>query len=427
MSSKSCEISSCKHQASAYCSHCTKDVCELHSDAHVPLVKDKSHLLTDQLNELTDRVNTLSTIQIIEQSLEILDEWQCDSHRLIDNVYTSKRQEIEAVIEGYEQEILQHQSEQNQIVNRLNDELRKLNVKDKRSQHDLEHIERTIIDIETNLSLFQKKIINIQTKKLIIDKECIIVQSANNSIQLENVDRTANAKVYIKMQVIKPGIVWKNAKIITADHPSAFFVQNESDVQQQFRLLTSEMNKYYDKAVQTLQPLKNVSVRDFCVAHYSKDKRWYRARIVLRTSPSTVLVVFVDNGISESISDDRIYQLQEKFVQLPTQVVVCTLSEAFPKDDDTFWPRATADLFSSMVKNKTVEIQFMEKEVDYPLHFVNVYLNKESIKNQSHLKRLMTYASNPVIAKHFGNRLTTMEYILYNLPFTEDDCLIECS
>ena len=38
----------------------------------------------------------------------------------------------------------------------------------------------------------------------------------------------------------------------------------------------------YNRMATTLEPLQNSSIGDFCVARFSEDSNWYRARVVLR-------------------------------------------------------------------------------------------------------------------------------------------------
>lgn len=110
-----------------------------------------------------------------------------------------------------------------------------------------------------------------------------------------------NGKVRTKMQLIKAGTIWRNADIPIIDHPSAFFVCNQDPrVAEQFNFLAVEMkcekghrafqrslpfffsfSAYYNKPANTSTPLQNPAIGDFCVARFSEDQHWYRARVVL--------------------------------------------------------------------------------------------------------------------------------------------------
>jgi hypothetical protein len=41
------------------------------------------------------------------------------------------------------------------------------------------------------------------------------------------------------------------------------------------------ISNYYNKSANTTMPLQNPSIGDFCVARFSEDNHWYRARVVL--------------------------------------------------------------------------------------------------------------------------------------------------
>jgi len=102
-------------------------------------------------------------------------------------------------------------------------------------------------------------------------------------------------------------------------------------------------SNYYSKPGNTVVPLQNISIGDFCVARFSEDHLWYRARVVLNNSmvyrilfqknildwisDESVLIVFIDYGNSESKPPNEIYPLTESLARLPAMTVACTLNE----------------------------------------------------------------------------------------------------
>ncbi|CAF1582294.1 unnamed protein product [Adineta ricciae] len=228
-------------------------------------------------------------------------------------------------------------------------------------------------------------------------------------------------KVRVKMQVIASNTVWHNADIPIVDHPSAFFVSNQDPrVAEQFVMMSIEMNNYYNKSTNTSVPLQNISIGDFCVARFSEDSQWYRARVVLNNNDS-VLIVFIDYGNSESKQPNEIYPLTESLARLPAMTVACTLHEAFPSNQNFWTPEAT-DTFNTLVKNRIVEVHFQQgMGQQWPLHFVKVTLDGQSITQHPKLLPHITAARNEQIALHFNDKLTPMEYILYNVAVVESD------
>ena len=57
-----------------------------------------------------------------------------------------------------------------------------------------------------------------------------------------------------------------------------------------------------------------------CVAQYSVDDRWYRAKVVDIPGKKTVTVQYVDFGNIEILSYSKIKALQTSFITLPQQV-----------------------------------------------------------------------------------------------------------
>ncbi|CAF0979808.1 unnamed protein product [Didymodactylos carnosus] len=242
--------------------------------------------------------------------------------------------------------------------------------------------------------------------------------SHSNASSLPESQSQVPGKTRIKMQVIQPGTVWHNAEIQIVDHPSAFFVQNmKPQIEEQFRLMAHDMNK----SVNTMFPLENVTIGDFCATQFSEDNFWYRARVLLKTNSESVFVVYLDYGNTESKLINKIYPLHESLARLPAMAVVCTLAESFPKNGIS-WSRKITNQFSSLIKNKIVEVHFVDKgKSDWSLNFVKIFINGQLITSNPALASQITPIQNEDIARHFAGRLSTIEYMLYNVPILPVD------
>ncbi|CAF4202403.1 unnamed protein product [Rotaria sp. Silwood2] len=269
-----------------------------------------------------------------------------------------------------------------------------------------------------------------QSSNVIISRQSAVSDSYS-SRTLNEPNNVTNGKVRVKMQVIKANTIWHNADIPIIDHPSAFFVCNQDPrVAEQFSITSIEMNNYYNKPANTAIPLQNPSIGDFCVARFSEDHLWYRARVVLIqveiilfnfTLDESILIVFIDYGNSETKPANEIYPIQESLARLPAMTVACTLAESFPRNENFWTPEAT-QVFSALVKNRIVEVQFQQGiGQQWPLHFVKVILDGQSIAQHPKLTPYITPAQNEEIAMHFNDKLTSMEYILYNVAVSESD------
>ncbi|CAF1460710.1 unnamed protein product [Adineta steineri] len=239
---------------------------------------------------------------------------------------------------------------------------------------------------------------------------------------LNESNATNGGKVRVKMQVIKAGTIWHNADIPIIDHPSAFFACNQDPrVAEQFNIMAIEMNNHYNKPTNTTVPLHNPAIGDFCVARFSEDQHWYRARVVLIHGNDSILIVFIDYGNSETKPANEIYPMHEPLSRLPAMTVACTLAESFPRNEH-FWSPETTEIFSQLIKNRIVEVHFQQGSgQQWPLHFVKVMLDGQSIAQHPKLASHITAARNEQIAMHFNDKLTSMEYILYNVAVVESD------
>ncbi|XP_069467969.1 tudor domain-containing protein 1 [Ambystoma mexicanum] len=87
-------------------------------------------------------------------------------------------------------------------------------------------------------------------------------------------------------------------------------------------------------------------VGEACCARYTGDNHWYRA-VVLDTLGSTVKVAYVDYGNVEYLQTSRIFPIQPSFLELPFQLVRCSLAGVMPKTDE--WSASAVDYFKALV------------------------------------------------------------------------------
>lgn len=106
---------------------------------------------------------------------------------------------------------------------------------------------------------------------------------------------------------------------------------------------SSLFSNYYNKPGNTNASLQDPAIGDFCVARFSEDNYWYRARVVLKRGKNSlkarwtwrifpliddsILIVFIDYGNSESKAINDIYPLEESLTRLPAMAVACTLAD----------------------------------------------------------------------------------------------------
>ena len=103
--------------------------------------------------------------------------------------------------------------------------------------------------------------------------------------------------------------------------PTEFYVQLSSQCDE-LEALMALVADYYNGH----QPAPTLEVGTCCVAQYSENNAWYRAKIVQIESENSVNVRFVDYGNCESVSSNQILALTDKLSCLPAQAVCCSLT-----------------------------------------------------------------------------------------------------
>ena len=68
-----------------------------------------------------------------------------------------------------------------------------------------------------------------------------------------------------------------------------------------------------------------------CVAQFSADGKWYRAKVIGVTSSGLVKVLYVDYGNSESLPLNSVCKLLQRFLPMPAQV------SSIDNTDDNMW------------------------------------------------------------------------------------------
>jgi len=196
-----------------------------------------------------------------------------------------------------------------------------------------------------------------------------------------------------------------------------------------FIQMQEELHDYYNKLEKSnqLMPLENVAIGDFGVAKYSEDNRWYRARLIMCEGRDQIKIVFIDFGNIEVKSMEEFFSIHKLFTELPAQAIACSLSEAFPRtqnENDSIWPEETVQIFREEVTNKIVEVHFANHEEgteSWPLHFVRIKVNNQHVTSLLNLQQRIDPRPNRFIAMQMAPSLSEQEYILFNVPISEDD------
>ena len=119
---------------------------------------------------------------------------------------------------------------------------------------------------------------------------------------------------------VKPAVLVAEIK-----DPSNFWLQViDKAIAHQFQVLTEEIHHYATGGtVQVPVPV----LGQLCIANYSQDGVWYRAKVIQvdGLGEGRVKVQFIDYGNEETVDTDQLRPFQHSFKCLPAQAVHCSL------------------------------------------------------------------------------------------------------
>jgi len=127
-----------------------------------------------------------------------------------------------------------------------------------------------------------------------------------------------------------------NAAITHLVNPQHFYIQQYT--QQQKLSLKSLMDEiqsvYSDENNAELYRLQVPAIGLPCVAQFSADGKWYRAKVieVKGSGGGLVTVLYVDYGNTESLPLDCVCKLLQRFLPLPAQALHCSLAQSVDSD-----------------------------------------------------------------------------------------------
>lgn len=130
--------------------------------------------------------------------------------------------------------------------------------------------------------------------------------------------------------------------------PPATFTFQYSDNIDELISLMDEIQDYI-ATDRPLLPPESVIIGHPILAKYSEDELWYRAQILSCVhADSTVEVIFVDFGNSESVSLSDVRNVPPKMAVLWKQALTCQLSDGTSTMDD--WSDKLLEIFEELTK-----------------------------------------------------------------------------
>ncbi|KAK3602033.1 hypothetical protein CHS0354_015024 [Potamilus streckersoni] len=146
-------------------------------------------------------------------------------------------------------------------------------------------------------------------------------------------------------------------------------------------LTMDQLHEHYSKLQAGQEALSSPTLGTPCVAQYSVDMGWYRAKITGLLSNGLAEVMFVDYGNNECLSKDLLKAIMPEFMNLPAQAILCGLADV--SSSQGFWSPEHIAQFEDLVLEQSFQATFRSRVVarDQP-YIVNLFNKKGEEINQ---------------------------------------------
>ncbi|KAK3105054.1 hypothetical protein FSP39_016219 [Pinctada imbricata] len=177
------------------------------------------------------------------------------------------------------------------------------------------------------------------------------------------------------------------AIISEACSPWLFYIQEWSS---KLTAMMEEVSKYVstmmslEAEIVATQHIKVPVEGMVCLAKYSKDGCYYRAKVtkvITKGSDMYVNVTFVDYGNKEKRKLSHLWELPTRFTELPAQAVPCCLAKVAPTNKYGLWTETDINTFSKITLGQTFNMHpvHVSTEPGMP-SFVNLFFNIPQIQ-----------------------------------------------
>ena len=207
---------------------------------------------------------------------------------------------------------------------------------------------------------------------------------------------------------------YKNVIISYLDHFESFYIQFEN--------FDDEMKKMQPIIDGCVQPLENREPGELCIAQYSVDKKYYRAKI-LEWDEKTAKVLFIDYGNDDNSDVNQITRMCDKLRDIPPLAINCSLDrtveiqspEAFDKFEDLFNDNTSFDV-------KVVRKANEKLIVDLYVSSNGVLVNEKSLLDDSvRSKPVEKLANNLPLKTQEEEKLKELAVVSNSKTTFEDD------
>lgn len=143
--------------------------------------------------------------------------------------------------------------------------------------------------------------------------------------------------------------------VTEVDNPSCFWVQlcTSEALERQNKLKNLLQVTYFDSLYENFVP----SSGEVCVAQFSLDHCWYRAKVDIVNNTGTLKVTYIDFGNHEDIAVEKVRRITEDLFQFPRQALKLSLSGISSTSLSGQWSSESTTFLKSKVLGHKCKVQ----------------------------------------------------------------------
>ncbi|CAF3418067.1 unnamed protein product [Rotaria sp. Silwood1] len=166
--SQLCSIENCIRTSRGLCDCCQQYLCLQHLNEHNALLISQLNPLTDEINALGYRLQTLNIQETIQNGRLKLEQWRQDCYQKIDSYFEQKCQELDQLVN---ETVHQQQDE----LNRIQLKITELINEQETTGEDIDLLKSTIHQLELSMNNIEQTWFTINTRPLLLDNKYVLI------------------------------------------------------------------------------------------------------------------------------------------------------------------------------------------------------------------------------------------------------------
>ena len=184
-----CAIATCQRVSRTLCYGCNQNFCREHMVEHDLSLNSQLNPLSDEINALGERLQSLNFENTVAASHKQLEQWRIDCHKTIDFFFEQKCKELDR----YFTKRMEKQLEE---VGRMRMKLSELIREQEATHKDIDSLTATIRDLEREMNQIEQTSCQIEIKSLVLDDSLIHFDNSDinrfDLSSLSSVNKTIN-------------------------------------------------------------------------------------------------------------------------------------------------------------------------------------------------------------------------------------------